>query len=251
MPARGRGFASALSLLTIIGRGAGAGPEAVVWFPLVGALLGSGLGVVWWAFGRVLPALVSGGLVVAADLVITGMLHADGLVDSADGLLPHLDRARRLEVMADPRVGAFGVTAAVAALIVRVGAVTSIAHGSVLRDVLLLGGIWVASRSLMALAMIRLTYVRDGGLASAFGGRGGVGSWMQPAVLVLGLVAALVAVLVWRPIAGGAVLAAEIAGFGSVLLLSQRRLGGYTGDVLGAAGVVGETLALVVASAKW
>jgi cobalamin synthase len=47
------------------------------------------------------------------------------------------------------------------------------------------------------------------------------------------------------------VLAAELAGAGAVLYLAYRRLGGYTGDVLGAAGLLGETLALVLASAKW
>jgi len=249
MTTRGRdGFTSALSLLTIVGRGAGAGPEAVGWFPVVGALLGAGLGVAWWGLDRLLPSLVAAGLVVAADLAITGMLHADGLIDAADGLLPHLDRARRLEVMAEPQVGAFGVTAAVAVLAVRFGALASIAHASLRSDVLLLAGIWAASRSLMALAMIRLTYVRDTGMATAFGARG---SWSRPIVPVAGLLAALAAVLVWRPIAGGAVLATEIAAFGSVLLLSERRLGGYTGDVLGAAGVLGETVALVLASAKW
>jgi len=249
MSGRGRdGFASALSLLTIVGRGAGAGPEAVGWFPVVGAALGGGLGVAWWAFGRVLPPLVAAGLVVAGDLVLTGMLHADGLIDAADGLLPHLERAQRLEIMAEPQVGAFGVTAAFGVFVVRFGALASIPHASVLADVLLIAAIWVASRSLMALSMIRLSYVRDTGMAAAFGASG---SWAHPVVPVAGLVAALAALLVWRPIAGGAVLAAEIAAFGAVLLVSERRLGGYTGDVLGAAGVVGETIALVLASAKW
>ena len=60
------GLASAVGLLTVVGGGRRAGAEAVGWFPVVGAALGTGLGAAWWAFGRVFPPLVAGGLVVAA-----------------------------------------------------------------------------------------------------------------------------------------------------------------------------------------
>jgi cobalamin 5'-phosphate synthase/cobalamin synthase len=240
------GFGSALGLLTVFGGGrrAGTGAAAVAWFPVVGSGLGIGLGAAWWALGRAFPPLVAGGLVVAADLAFTGMLHVDGVVDTADGLLPHLDRSRRLAVMAEPQVGAFGVTAAVVVLLLRFSALGSTEATSALKGVLLLGGIWTASRSIMALALIHLPSARDSGMAAAFKGSRS----LAPA---LGLVAAGIALVAWHPVAAPAVLGAELAGAGAVLWLAARRLGGQTGDVLGAAGVLGETLALLLASAKW
>jgi adenosylcobinamide-GDP ribazoletransferase len=192
----------------------------------------------------VFPPLVAGGIVVAADLALTGMLHADGLIDAADGLLPHLERARRLQVMTEPQVGAFGVAAAVGVLGLRLVALGSVVPGSALKGVLLLGAIWMASRSAMGLAMARLPYARDAGIATAFAGS----RCLAP---VLGLVVAAGALVWWHAIAAPAVLGAELLGAGLVLWLAQRRLGGYTGDVLGAAGLLGETLALLLATAKW
>jgi adenosylcobinamide-GDP ribazoletransferase len=233
-----------LSLLTVVGGGREMQVGAVAWFPVVGAALGAGLGAAWWALGRVLPPLVAGGLVVAADLAVTGMLHADGLIDAADGLLPHLDRARRLAVMAEPQVGAFGVAVALVVIGLRFAVLGSVTPASALKGVLLLGAIWTASRSVMALAISRLHYARDAGMATPLKGS-------RPVVPLLGLVAAAAALVSWHALAAPAVLGAELVGAGLVLWLGHRRLGGYTGDVLGAAGLLGETLALVVASAKW
>jgi len=217
---------------------------AVAWFPAVGAALGCGLGAAWWALGRVFPPLVAGGIVVAADLAVTGLLHVDGLIDSADGLLPHLDHERRLAVMAEPQVGAFGVATVVVVLGLRFIALGSTAPASALKGVLLLGAIWMGSRSLMGLAIARLRYARDEGMATPLTGSRSI-------VPLLGLGAAAAALVYWHALAAPAVLSAELAGAGLVLWLAHRRLGGYTGDVLGAAGLLGETLALLVASAKW
>jgi cobalamin synthase len=238
------GLGSALGLLTVVGGGRELRMVAVAWFPVVGAALGAALGAAWWGLGRAFPPFVAGAIVLVADLALTGMLHVDGLIDSADGLLPHLETPRRLEVMAEPQVGAFGVAAAVGVLGLRLVALGSVSPSSVWKGVALLGAIWMASRSIMALAMAHLRYARVAGTATALvGGRS--------LVPVLGLVFSAAALAYWHPAAVPAVLAAELAGAGAVLYLAYRRLGGYTGDVLGAAGLLGETLALVLASAKW
>lgn len=238
------GLGGALGLLTVVGGAGRPGAAAVGWFPAVGAALGCGLGAGWWALGRAFPPLVAGGIVVAADLVITGLLHADGLIDSADGLLPHLERSRRLQVMAEPQVGAFGVAVAIGVFGMRLAALGSMEPASALKGVLLLGAIWMTSRSIMAIAMTRLRYARDNGMASGYGGSRSI-------VPALGLVVSAGALVWWHPVAAPAVFGSELVGAGLVLWLSQRRLGGYTGDVLGAAGLVGETVALVLAAAKW
>ena len=178
-------------------------------------------------------------LTVLADLALTGMLHVDGLVDSADGLLPHLDRERRLEVMAEPTVGAFGVTAATAVVLVRWAALSSMDA-----DVWLVAGLWCLARTLMAAVMVTVPYARDQGLATAFAGGG-------KAFIPLGWIVAAVLLVVALDEPAIVVLPAAWAAGGAVIVLARHRIGGFTGDVLGAAGVVTETVGLVVAAAKW
>lgn len=232
----------ALAFLTPLGGAAAPSPSAVPWFPVVGAGLGLVLGAIWWAADRVWAAPVAAAVVVAADLALTGMLHLDGLVDSADGLLPPLaDADRRLEVMADPATGAFGVGVAVAVLLLRWAALASLEPSPAL-----LGALWSASRLAMAVATRRVPYARPGGgLASAFldGGR-------TPAVPVVGLVVGAVLVGIGRGDAVAGVVGVAL-GAAAVLGLASRRIGGFTGDVLGAAGMVGETLGLLAAAARW
>ena len=236
----------AVAFLTSFGGAAAPDPSALPWFPVVGAGLGLLLGGIWWLAARLWAAPVAAAVVVAADLGLTGMLHLDGLVDAADGLLPPVaDRARRLAIMADPTAGAFGVGAAVTVLLLRWAALAAMAPSAVL-----LGALWCGSRLAMAVALRTVPYARangGGGLASAFVGSGsGSARWFLPvggAVLVVGLAAGGG----WHAAAGVAVLTVGAAG---VVALAQRRIGGFTGDVLGAAGMVGETLGLLAAAAR-
>ena len=214
--------------------------HTLAWFPVVGAVIGTALGGIWWTADRLWPPLVAAAIVVIADLALTGMLHVDGLIDAADGLLPHLDRDGRLRVMREPTVGAFGVAIAVAVVALRLAALSSMQP-----RLLLLAGIWTASRTAMAVIAGALPYVRDAGLASSITG----GAWK-----VIGLYG-LIASVSLGAVAGGraqeAAVATVFAGALGVAVFARRRIGGFTGDVLGAAGVVGETVALVVAAAKW
>lgn len=230
---------AALAFLTPIGGARTPTAAAVPWFPLVGFLVGLGVGGVWWGAGELWPPLVAAALAVLADLALTGMLHVDGLVDGADGLLPHLDRARRLEVMAEPTVGAFGVAVAAAVLVLRWATLASMTP-----DPWLLAGLWCLSRTLMAAVMLTVPYARPGGLASAFAGA-------PKATIALGWLLAAVVLALALEAPAIAVLPAAWAGGGAVVLLARARIGGYTGDVLGAAGVLTETVGLLVASARW
>lgn len=230
----------ALSFLTPLFGASEPRPETLTWFPFAGAALGLVLGAVWWGAERIWPAAVAAAIVVAADLALTGLLHVDGLADSADGLLPHLDRARRLEVMAAPDVGAFGVAVVVAVLLLRWAALATTAPSP-----LLLGGLWCASRTAMAVAARTVPYARPGGLASAFLGGRTLSTALIGAVLAPGLAFA------GPGVAGIAAVAGVVAGAAGVVALARRRIGGFTGDVLGASGIVGETTGLVVAAARW
>jgi adenosylcobinamide-GDP ribazoletransferase len=231
----------AISFLTPFGGAVGPGPDAVMWFPMVGVVLGLGLGGFWWTVDKAWSPLLAAALVVVADLAVTGLLHADGLVDSADGLLPHLSKERRLEVMAMPDAGAFGVWVVVAVFALRWGALATMRPAP-----FLLAGLWCASRTAMAFTIGRVPYARpNGGLATAFG------PGLSDPVLVLGVPAALLLAAGWRLGVGPLAVVVGLLAFAGVVLLARRRIGGFTGDVLGAAGMVGETVGLVVAAAKW
>lgn len=233
---------AALGFLTVLGPARAPGRWTLWWFPVVGAALGAALGALWWGAEQLWPPLVVAAVVVVADLVLTGLLHADGLADTADGLLPHLERERRLEVMRDPRTGAFGVAAVGGALLLRWAALASMAA-----EPLLLVALWAASRSVMAAATGLLPYARTAGLASAFAEARPRGA---PLIALAVVPAAGVAAAATGAGGAVAVVAGVVAGSG-VLVLAARRIGGYTGDVLGACGIVVETVGLVVAGARW
>lgn len=210
------------------------------WFPLVGALIGAGVGLIWWAARWLWPPALAAAVALAADAALTGMLHLDGLLDCADGLLPHLSRSRRLEVMADPRTGAFGWTVGALVLLLRWAALAGL-HP----NLVLLAGIWCASRTWMAVTIGVLPYARErAGLADAFLG---APPWATGA---LGLAGACALTTFWNPARGVAVVMAGSAAAAAVVVFARRRLGGFTGDVLGAAGVVGETVALLAAAVR-
>ncbi len=246
---------AALGFLTPFGPARAPSPAALRWFPLVGAAAGAVVGLVWWAASKGWHGpLVPAALAVAADLVVTGMLHVDGLADSADGLLPHLSRERRLEVMSQPDVGAFGMAATIAVLLLRVAAL-----GALRPDIALVVGVWCVSRSLVVVAMLVLPYARatgglatgdlaTGGLATAFLGGGVAGAALAASVGV----AAGTSLAVWAGGApAGAGVGAAVVSVAALLWVARRRLGGFTGDVLGAAVVVSETAALLVAGVRW
>ncbi len=246
---------AALGFLTPFGPARAPSPAALRWFPLVGAAAGAVVGLVWWAASKGWHGpLVPAALAVAADLVVTGMLHVDGLADSADGLLPHLSRERRLEVMSQPDVGAFGMAATIAVLLLRVAALDALRP-----DIALVVGVWCVSRSLVVVAMLVLPYARatgdlatgdlaTGGLATAFLGGGVAGAALAASVGV----AAGTSLAVWAGGApAGAGVGAAVVSVAALLWVARRRLGGFTGDVLGAAVVVSETAALLVAGVRW
>lgn len=229
---------SAVAFLTVLGGARSPGRRSFGWFPIVGATIGGVLALVAEGAGALWPPAVVAALVVAADLAVTGMLHVDGLADTADGLLPHLDRERRLDVMRAPDVGAFALAVVPTVLLVRWAC---LATDRV--EPLALVGVWAASRTLMAVTPALVPYARHGGLASPFldGASPATAAWSIP---VAGLLVAV------HGIRGVVALVAALAVGALLIGAARRRLGGFTGDVLGAAGVVAETVALLALSAR-
>jgi adenosylcobinamide-GDP ribazoletransferase len=237
----------ALSFLTVLGRAAEPNERTLSWFPLVGIGVGAIVGTTWWLADRVWPAALAAVIAVGVDAAVTGCLHLDGLADAADGLLPAVGRTRRFEIMADPRVGAFGAVVLVLVLSLRVTALAV----TVARPLVLVG-LWCGSRTMMGVVARSVPYAHaDGGTATAFvgaaGERGGVSLY---GVAASGMGAAVAFAAVGAGGRGVVVLGAELVAMLAVVLFSVRRIGGYTGDVLGAMGVVGETVGLLALAAR-
>jgi adenosylcobinamide-GDP ribazoletransferase len=230
----------ATGFLTIVGGSQAPTSRAMSWFPAVGALLGALVGAVWWVSDELWPPVLAAVIAVTADAILTGALHHDGLGDAADGLLPHMDSARRLEVMRTPDVGTFGIMALMTTTLIQVGSLASMDARPAL-----IAGLWCASRTTMAVTARTVPYARTSGIATSFLG----GSAAVVAVAGVALAAALAT---WSSgWSGLAAVAAVVLAGGGVVALAVRRIGGFTGDVLGAAGVVGQSVGLLVAAARW
>jgi adenosylcobinamide-GDP ribazoletransferase len=236
----------AVSFLTPFGRAATPENTTLAWFPIVGALIGFAVGGLWWLAAKVWLRLIAGAIAVAADLALTGLLHFDGLADAGDGLLAPLTRERRLAAMADPAIGAFGALTVGAVLLLRFGAFASLRPSP-----LAIAGLWCASRTAMVAITEALPYARPDGLVQSFlGARSTHQRGVLRASVVVGIALSAALVLLARGMRGLAALGAELIAIVLVALFSRRRLGGYTGDVLGAAGVVGETIGLLALAVR-
>lgn len=210
----------------------GHGPldRAARYFPLVGVGVGL-VGAVVFAVASIgLPPLVAAGLSVAATVLLTGALHEDGLADTADGLFGGTTREAALRIMRDSRIGTYGAVALVLALGTKLAAVAA------LPVVALVAG-HAGSRFLVVCVIAALPYARDDGKASAVGG---VGRVEVAVAAVLGVAPML---LLGARAVPALLLAAAAAWL--VARWFRARLGGYTGDGLGAVQQVAELAILL------
>lgn len=208
-------------------------------FALVGALIGAiGGGVFLVGLALPLPPFVAALIAMAAIAALTGALHEDGLADTVDGFGGGIGANRKLEIMRDSHIGAYGVLALILGLGLRAGAVANLGEYAL--------PAWIAaaatSRAALPAIMTGLPLASATGLAAA-AGRPSRGD-----VVISLLCAAVVAVLALGPGPGAAVCAAAGAAAYAVAALARRQIHGYNGDVLGAAQQTGEIAVLLCAA---
>lgn len=208
----------------IAGEAPSMGASAWSW-PLVGLVTG-GLSALVWLLARQLglPPFPAAALAVLTGSLVTGGLHEDGLADLTDGFWGGRDKARRLEIMRDSRIGSYGALAIGFSLLIRVGALASL---TACTGALALIALAAASRGAMPAALHLLPAARADGLGRAAEGVGARQLFVAlalagAALLPFGLRVALLT---------GALMAGAALALG---LLALRRIGGQTGDVLGA-----------------
>ena len=217
--------------------------------PWVGAVLGGLQGLLWWGLEGRVPTLAQVALVLAAGLLLTGGLHMDGAMDTADGLAAG---ERLLEAMDDSRVGASGAQALALLLLLRTAALATLATAAPLA--LPWAALW--GRVAPLVAMARFPYLRPGGTAAFHREHwAGLARELRPtALLVLLVVVIEMAVAGWV-VAGSGASKAVLAGLAGLLpalvvpLWLGRRLGGHSGDSYGACVEWSEALALLLSAA--
>ena len=238
-------LSAAVALLTRLpaGRARAAEPaRAVRAYPLAGLLVGLiGGGAFWLASALGLPPAAVGLIAVGATILATGAFHEDGLADVADGFGGARDRDRKLAIMRDSRIGSFGVIALLLSIGLRAAALAAIASNgaSAAAALAALVAAHALARAALPPIMALLPLARDTGLAAATGRPDKAAVWTG---LALGVVIAVIALD-----SGAAVLALILAAAAAavVALLARAQIGGYSGDVLGAAAQAAETAVLL------
>jgi adenosylcobinamide-GDP ribazoletransferase len=202
---------------------------AVRYYPLVGVLVGAVSAGAYFATSLVFPAPIAVLFAIASGLLITGAFHEDGLADTFDGIGGGLSREKALEIMKDSRLGTYGTLALVIALAIKAGCL-------IVLPVTLVVAALVAGHGLSRLSSVLVIatsrYVRDEGT-----GKPVVGAISTVSVFVALMTGGAV-IAVWCILQPPMALAWGIGGLGVghvlMRLFFEPKLGGYTGDTLGA-----------------
>ena len=199
------------------------------WYAGAGVVVGVCAGLLYWAASGLFPPLVAVLVATAGQVLVTGGLHEDGFADACDGLGGVRPRARVLEIMRDSRIGTYGVLGLMLMLGGRVAVLAQL-PGVAVPFVLIAAH--AASRAAMLWVMASSAYVRDQGAATGVAGRldqrAVVTGFTTAAVAMLPLLFVLPAMSVLLGMVGLG------AGYHAMRHRFEARLGGYTGDCLGA-----------------
>jgi adenosylcobinamide-GDP ribazoletransferase len=215
--------------------------RAAAWFPAVGLLVGGVMAATHALAGLVLDPVPATVLALLAAVLATGGFHEDGLADAADAMGAHTTRARRLEILRDPRVGTYGALALIFAMALAIAALAPLddarfARASLVGHVL---GRWSTLPQSLMLPAARPE---------------GTGALVRvgPAGVVVGSAIAVATALLAGGVLGGAIVMA-VACVGTIVggWATLRVLGGVSGDTFGAVNKLVETAAYLALAAVW
>lgn len=233
--------ASFLTIVPILPRGR-IDDESVAasfgWFPLVGFAIAVALSIEDFILARFFDLTVRSILIVLSLTIVTGVLHLDGLADTADALGAGRDRSRALEILRDSQIGSFGAAAIFFALALKVVALATL-YGA-RRYTAIFAAVGLARWAMVAVTD-RIPYLRAEGAGSAL--LGGESERRNLAIASLTVVAAMLPLISWT------VLSAIVTAIVIVLAMRafyRRWLGGVTGDLIGACGEIVEVAVLII-----
>jgi len=207
--------------------------RASVWYPFVGLVIGSLTWLTWMGATQLFPQPVAGVLVLIVWVSLSGGLHLDGLADCCDGLLASTSVERRLEIMKDPRLGAFGGIGLLLLLLLKAATLAA------LTPVTGIGILLAASLARWCILPAGLLpMARPSGMGADFAA--GFRRWF----IVVGSIFPLSLALALGTRGIISLLAGLVAAF-LVLWLAKSRIGGVTGDVFGMVVEVVEAVSLL------
>lgn len=213
-------------------------------FPLAGALATvPAIAVLLIASILQLPPLLNALLIISTLIVTCGALHEDGLADVADGFFGGKAKEQRLEIMKDSRIGTFGALALLASFSIRTVAVAAILQASVLSAALALIGAATMSRGALIWHWSELESARPGGTADRVGAPSeDAATFALSIALAIGLISALLARGITPTFIAFALTILVTSAFKR---LTASKIGGQTGDTLGASAVLAEIAFLI------
>lgn len=241
-----RGLVTALRTLTILpipGNEAPRAADAVPWFPVVGAIIG----IITWALIAALGQYFDwpNGLALIGILIsvfITRGIHLDGLADWADAFWGGWNRERMLAIMKDSALGTFGTIALILVLLAKWCSIAAIIDNGSLHWLIVAA---IVSRATQTDLAIQHDYARpEGGTAANFITGATKAQWNPAAISTLALVT-IFGGFALRPIIVALLTLLIGRGFGRIC---RNRVGGMTGDLLGAASEITETSFLMLAA---
>lgn len=224
--------------LTIAERGAAALAGAMRTFPVVGAGIGLAAGLIYLVAETLgLGPWPSAVLALGGSVALTGALHEDALADVADGFGGGQDRAAKLAIMRDSRIGTYGVLALVLSVLLRCAVLATLADPDLVLPVLIAGA--AAARAAMPVVMHLLEPARQDGVGA------GAGRPSRDTALWACGLAVVIAFAVLDPAMALTALVLSALAAWAGITLAKRQIGGFTGDVVGAVGQIVEIVFLV------
>lgn len=213
--------------------------RAARWFPLVGALIGAVYVVALWLLIPIFPPLVVAVIIVVIEAIITGGLHFDGVADTADGFGGGRTAEDVLRIMKDHAIGAYGAIALILVIGMKIATITALIDAGRAGYALLLAP--VVGRWSAVLLSATENYARPAGSPTRYVGR------TELIVATVIAISAAAGLDSWRGIAAFVLVAAGSAWWA---WRCRRRIGGVTGDTLGAAIEVAECIVLLTYAAR-
>jgi len=214
---------------------AGDSGRAAAWYPLVGLVIGALTWLAWRGAILAFPPSVAGIVTLIVWVVLSGGLHLDGLADCCDGMFASVTPERRLEIMKDPHIGAFGVIGLILVLFLKATALASLTFISSFGIMLAAS---LARWCILVAGLLPLARPSGSGMGADFA------TGFRPSFILWGAIIPL-AIAFFLGIRGMLSVLAGVGATGLVLWLAKSRIGGVTGDVFGMIVEIVETVVLV------
>ena len=211
-------------------------------FPLVGAMIGLVVGLVDLSLLKIgIPALAAAALALGVSAALTGALHEDGLADVGDGFGGGRDRAAKLSIMRDSRLGSYGAMVLLVGFSAKLSALASLPAAAIIPGLVVAHALGRAAIPALAAS---LPFARDDGLGKS------AGRPDAATAITAALIAIVIALLCLTAKEALLAMAVTVAGAAAMAALAWRQIGGVTGDVFGAAEQVVETAVLLLLAAR-